>query len=96
MNNPVLISKLYMDQSVKIRQSRGETISRMDEKLDKDVLCRRFYSTCTANFSPRKLWKCFGGLKMGVVHMKCSSIRFVTDIRTSSPLVPILSKINSV
>jgi hypothetical protein len=49
-----LISKLYMEQSVKVRLDQGETRSL---ELDKVAVCRRFCSTCTASTLPRKLLK---------------------------------------
>ena len=53
-----LISKLYMDQRVKVRLDRGETrsVCRLEEELDKDAVCHQLCSTCTANTLPRKLW----------------------------------------
>ena len=52
-----LISKLYMDQRVKVQPDRGETKSgRLEEQLDKDAVCHQFCSTCTANALPRKFW----------------------------------------
>ena len=52
-----LISKLYMDQRVKVRLDRGETrVCRLEEELDKGAVCHQFCSTCTANALPRKLW----------------------------------------
>jgi hypothetical protein len=46
-----LISKLYMEQSVKIRLDQGETRS------VKITVCRRFCSTYTASTLPRKRLK---------------------------------------
>jgi len=52
-----LISKLYMEQKVKVRLDRGEQeVCRLEEELDKDAVCHQFCSTCTANVLPRKLW----------------------------------------
>ena len=52
-----LITKLYMDQRVKVRLDRGETrIVQIGRKFDKDDVCHQFCSTCTANALPRKLW----------------------------------------
>ena len=46
-----LISKLYMEQDVKVRQE----VCRLEEEFDKDAVCHQFCSTCTANALPRKL-----------------------------------------
>jgi hypothetical protein len=43
-----------MDQSDKPKLEQGETRSTKNGR-DKDVVCRRFYSTCTANILPWKL-----------------------------------------
>ena len=52
-----LISKLYMDQKVKVRLDRGrQEVCRLEEELDKDAVCHQFCSTCRANGLPRKLW----------------------------------------
>jgi hypothetical protein len=45
-----LVSKLYMDQSVELRLDQAET---KRVKFGKG-LRQRFYSTCTANNTPRK------------------------------------------
>jgi len=53
-----LINNLYMAQSVKVRLNRGETRSaKPEEELDKDAVSHQFFSNCTANALPRKLWK---------------------------------------
>jgi hypothetical protein len=53
-----LISKLYMDQSVKERLEKEETRSvRLEEGLDNDVLRHRFCSTDTSYTLPTKLLK---------------------------------------
>ena len=53
-----LISKLYMDQSVKLKLDQEETRrGRLGEVLDKDALCCWFSSTYTGNILPRKLLK---------------------------------------
>jgi len=52
-----LISKLYMDQRVKVQLDRGrQEVCRLEEELDKDAVCHQFCSTCTADALPRKLW----------------------------------------
>jgi len=57
MRERKLISKLYMDQRVKVRLDRGETrVCRLEEEFDKDAVCHQFSSTCTANALPRKFW----------------------------------------
>jgi hypothetical protein len=53
-----LMSRLYMDQSVKIRLDQEETRSvKIGEELDKVAVCPRFCSTYTAITLPRKLLK---------------------------------------
>jgi hypothetical protein len=54
-----LISKLYMDQSLKVGLDQGgdKRVPRLEEALDKDVVCHHFYSTYTVNTLPRKLLK---------------------------------------
>ena len=56
-----LISKLYMDQSVKLKldQWRQEEC-RLEEVFDKDAVCHCFCSTCAAKTLPMKLLKGFG------------------------------------
>ena len=44
--------KLYVDQSVNLKLDQGR---RLEEELDKDAVCRPFYSTCIANILPKKL-----------------------------------------
>ena len=52
-----LISKLYIEQKVKVRLDRGETRNvQIGREFDKDAVCHQFCSTCTANALPRKLW----------------------------------------
>jgi len=52
-----LISKLYMDQRIKVRLVAGrQDLCRLEEELDKDAVCYQFYSICTANALQRKLW----------------------------------------
>ena len=54
-----LISKLYMEQNVKVRWTEGrQEECRLKEEFDKDAVCHRFCSTCTADALPRKL--CMG------------------------------------
>jgi len=51
-----LISYLYMAQSVKVRLNRGETRSvKIGRGVNKDDVCHKFCSACTANTLPRKL-----------------------------------------
>ena len=53
-----LTSKLYMDQSVKLKLGQGEMREwRLEEELEKDAVCCWFHSTCTATTLPRKLLK---------------------------------------
>jgi hypothetical protein len=53
-----LISKLYVDQSVKVRLDQEVTsIVKIEEELDKDAVCHHFYSTYIVNTLPRKLLK---------------------------------------
>jgi hypothetical protein len=53
-----LISKLYMDQSVKVRLGQGvKRVSRLKEKLHKDAVFHHFCSTYIVNMLPRKLLK---------------------------------------
>jgi hypothetical protein len=53
-----LISKLYMEQSVKIRLDQGEKRSvKIGRGVNKVAVCRRFCSTYTANILLRKLLK---------------------------------------
>jgi hypothetical protein len=53
-----LISKLYMEQSVKIRLDQGLKRSvKIGRGVRKVAVCRRFCSTCTASTLPRKLLK---------------------------------------
>ena len=41
-----LISELYMDQRVKVRLDCGrQEVCRLEEELDKDVVCHQFCST---------------------------------------------------
>jgi hypothetical protein len=35
----------------------GQKNIKLEEELDKDPVCCRFYPTCTANTLPRKLFK---------------------------------------
>jgi len=52
-----LISKLHMDQRVKLRLDEGrQEVCRLEEELDKGAVCHQFCSTCTVNALPRKLW----------------------------------------
>ena len=52
-----LISKLYMEQNVKVRWTkRRQEVCRLEEEFDKDAVCHQFCLTCTANALPRKLW----------------------------------------
>lgn len=53
-----LISKLSMDQSVKVDWTKTrQQVRRLEEGLDIDAVCHRFYSTYTVNMSPTKLLK---------------------------------------
>ena len=53
-----LISKLYVDQSIKYDWTTGrQDVWRLEEKSDNDVVCHRFYSTCIAAW-PAKLLTC--------------------------------------
>jgi len=53
-----LISKLYINQCVKLKLDQGETRSvKMEGELDNDALCLRFYSTYTTNTFPRNFLK---------------------------------------
>jgi hypothetical protein len=53
-----LLSKLYMDQWVKIGLGQRETSSvKTEEGLDRYAVCHQFYSTYTANTLPTKLLK---------------------------------------
>ena len=40
-------------------------MSWLKEELDKDAVCHRFYSNCTANILPRRPLKGFGDFKEG-------------------------------
>jgi hypothetical protein len=52
-----LISKMYVESFI-LKPDRVETRRvKNGKELDNDVVCRRFYSTCTANTLPRKLLK---------------------------------------
>ena len=52
-----LISKLYMEQKVKVRLDKGrQEVCRLEEEFDTDAVCHQFCSNCTANALPRKLW----------------------------------------
>ena len=54
----MLISRLYMDQSVKIRVDHGKTRNVKNGKgLDRNVVCHRFHSTYRANTLHMKLLK---------------------------------------
>jgi NADH pyrophosphatase NudC (nudix superfamily) len=53
-----LISKLYMEQGVKVGLDQGETRSvKTGKDLGKVAIGHRFCSTCTASTLPRKLLK---------------------------------------
>jgi tagatose-1,6-bisphosphate aldolase non-catalytic subunit AgaZ/GatZ len=59
-----LISKLSMDQSVKYYWTKArQKVWRLEEKLDKNVVCQGLCSTYAANTLPKKLWKCLETLK---------------------------------
>jgi len=50
----ILISKLYTDQSVKLKLNEEETrMRRQKEGVDKAAICRRFYSTRRAKNLPK-------------------------------------------
>ena len=52
-----LMSKLYMEQKVKVDWTEGrQGVCRLEEEFDKDAVCHQFCLTCTANALPRKLW----------------------------------------
>ena len=52
-----LISKLYVDQKVKVDWTVGrQEVCRLEEKLENDAVCHQFCSISTANALPRKLW----------------------------------------
>jgi transcriptional regulator of met regulon len=52
------MSKLYVDQIVKYdRTKRRRDVCRLEEGLDKVLICHRFYQTYTANTIPTKLLK---------------------------------------
>ena len=52
-----LISKLYMIRELKCDWTEGrQEVCKLEEELDKDVVCHHLCSTCTANTLPRKLW----------------------------------------
>ena len=54
----ILISKLYMEQSVKIRLGQWQTRSvKIGKELDKVAVCHRFCSNYTASILPTKLLK---------------------------------------
>ena len=55
-----LISKLYKDQSVEKYDWTEETqeVGRLEEELDRDAVCHRFYSACTGSTLPTRLLKC--------------------------------------
>ena len=51
------ISKLYMEQKVKVRLDRGETRSvEIGRGVRQDAVCHRFCSTCAVSVLPRELW----------------------------------------
>jgi len=49
----ILITKLYMDQSVTLTLDQKETRSVKNGRGEQNAVCRRFYSTLTANTLPR-------------------------------------------
>jgi hypothetical protein len=52
-----MINKLNRDQSVKARLDQGETTSVKNGRgVDKEVVCHRYYSTCTVN-NLTKVWR---------------------------------------
>jgi hypothetical protein len=72
-----LISKLCMEQSVKIRLDQGKTRSvKLEEELDKVAICRRFCSTYTASTLPRKLLK---GLETSKQQVICT-VKYADDL----------------
>ena len=55
---PFGIRKLYMYQSVKVRlDQETHEVWGLEEELDMDAVCYRFYSTYTASTLPRKILK---------------------------------------
>ena len=64
-----LNGKLHMDRSVKIQLDQETQKEEEEEDLDKNAVCHRFYSTCTARTLPRKLLKVSEGSNV----RKCTS-----------------------
>jgi hypothetical protein len=53
----ILVMKVLMNQDGKVKLDQTDTISvNLEERIDNDVVCRRFFSSHTANTLPRKLW----------------------------------------
>jgi len=58
------ISKLYTDQSVKLKLDQYRQVEcRLEEELDKDTVCHCFCSICRAKTLPIKLLKGMGASK---------------------------------
>ena len=50
---------------------------RLEEELDKDAVCHKFYSTCTANALRRKLWM---GLEISTSEGKLFKLKYADDL----------------